>query len=100
MSLETTAGTLALLMALMGPAHAQSTGSTSGTGSDQMSGRHSMQGTITSLDQKKGWVHLKTHEGTLILRVPPESIRNAKKGDPLTVNLALKDNGPAKPDKR
>ena len=55
-----------------------------------------MQGQITSLDEKKGWVHVKTDEGTMILRVPPESLRNVKKGDTVTVRLALKDTGPAK----
>lgn len=94
MGTESAVGTLALLLAVMG--HAQ----TQPAGSDQMTGRHSMQGTITSLDQKKGWIHLKTDEGTLVLRVPPESVRKAKKGDTMTVAVALKDKGPAKPIKR
>ncbi len=99
-------GGLALLAALSGPAMAQtgtnpsttptpSTGQASGM--ENMTGRHAMHGTITSLDQKKGWIHLKTQEGTLIMQVPPESLQSVKKGDTVTVNLALKDNGPKSP---
>jgi hypothetical protein len=84
---------LALVAALSGPAMAQTGASPSGM--PEMTGRHSMQGTVTSLDQKKGWIHLKTHEGTLIMQVPPESLQSVKKGDTVTVDLALKDNGPS-----
>lgn len=86
-----TIGALLLLVAAAAPVLAQS------AGSDGMTGRHSMQGTITSLDEKKGWIHLKTEEGTMIFRVAPESLQGLKKGDRATVDLALKDNGPAKP---
>jgi hypothetical protein len=60
-----------------------------------MTGRHSMQGEVTSVDAKKGWVHLKTTEGTMILHFPPEALQGVKKGDRMSVDLALKDNGPA-----
>jgi hypothetical protein len=89
-----TIGVVLLLLAAAAPVLAQS------AGSDGMTGRHSMQGTITSLDEKKGWIHLKTEEGTMILRLAPESLQGLKKGDRATVDLALKDNGPAKPSKR
>jgi hypothetical protein len=89
-SVNATIASLALLGIVAGPALAQS------AGSDHMKGRHAMQGQITSVDEKKGWVHVKTDEGTMILRVPPESLRNVKKGDTVTVRLALKDTGPAK----
>jgi hypothetical protein len=69
------------------------------SGSDQMMGRHSMQGEVTSLDAKKGWIHLKTAEGTMIMHFPPESLQGVKKGDRVSVDLALKDNGP-KPKSR
>lgn len=89
-SFNATIASLALLGLMAGPALAQS------AGSDQMKGRHAMQGQITSMDEKKGWVHVKTDEGTMILRVPPESLRNVKKGDTVKVSLALRDTGPAK----
>lgn len=87
-------GALVLLVAAAGPVLAQS------AGPDGMTGSHSMHGTITSLDAKKGWIHLKTEEGTVILRVAPESLQGLKKGDQATIDLALKDNGPAKSSKR
>ena len=65
------------------------------SGSDQTIGRHSMQGEVTSLDAKKGWIHLKTAEGTMVMHFPPESLQGVKKEDRISVDLALKDNGPA-----
>jgi hypothetical protein len=70
------------------------------SGSDQMMGRHSMTGQVTSLDAQKGWIHLKTSEGTMIMHFPPEALQGVKKGDTVSVDLAMKDNGPAKPSKR
>jgi hypothetical protein len=35
----------------------------------------------------------------MIVRVPSESLQGVKKGDTVTVDLALKDNGPAKSSK-
>jgi hypothetical protein len=60
-----------------------------------MMGRHSIEGEVTSVDAKKGWVHLKTSEGTMIVHFPPSTLEHVKKGDTMTVNLALKDNGPS-----
>jgi len=61
--------------------------------SADMAGRHSMDGTVTRIDARKGWVHVKTEEGTVIVHVPPASLQNVKKGDTVTVDLAIKDNG-------
>src|SRR5262245_925709 len=66
------------------------------TMSMDMSGRHSMTGQITSLDEKKGWVHVKTPEGTMIMQAPPSSLQGLKKGDTVTVDLAMKTEGRAK----
>jgi hypothetical protein len=46
---------------------------------------------------KTGWVHVKTSEGTIIVHFPPASLADVKKGDTIAVDLAMKDNGPAKP---
>jgi hypothetical protein len=80
----------ATCLATAGAAGAQS------AGSDQMAGRHSMEGKVTSLDTKKGWVHVKTSDGTMILHFPPAALEGVKKGDTVTVDLAMKDNGPIK----
>jgi hypothetical protein len=62
--------------------------------SADMTGRHSMDGTVTRVDARKGWVHVKTEAGTVIVHVPPTSLQGVKKGDLVTVDLAIKDNGP------
>ena len=80
----------AMLVASAGAASAQSA-------TDQMAGRHTMEGKVTSVNQKTGWVHVKSSEGTMIVHFPPASLADVKNGDTISVDLALKDNGPAKP---
>jgi len=80
----------ALISGSSGSALAQSSG-------DQMTGRHSMKGTVTSVDAKKGWVHVKTDTGTIIAHIPPSDLQTIKKGDMVTLDLAMKDNGPTNP---
>ena len=67
---------------------------TQSSGADEMMGRHSMEGKVTSVDAKKGWVHVKTQEGTMIMHFPPSALEGVKKGDTINVDLAMKDNGP------
>jgi hypothetical protein len=80
--------TAALLASGSGLASAQ-------TAAGQMMGRHSVEGQVTRVDAKKGWVHVKTSDGTMIVHFPPADLQTMKKGDRITVSLALKDNGPA-----
>ena len=80
--------TAALLASGSGVALAQ-------TPADKMVGRHSVEGEVTRVDAKKGWVHVKTSDGTMIVHFPPTDLQTLKKGDRITVSLALKDNGPA-----
>jgi hypothetical protein len=54
-----------------------------------------MEGQVTKFDAKKGWVDVKTPEGSMTLHFPPETLANVKKGDSVSVELGLKDNGPA-----
>jgi hypothetical protein len=82
------AAAAALLVASVGVAAAQS---------DQMTGQHPMEGTVTSVSAKTGWVHVKTSEGTMIVHFPPTALADVKKGDTISVDLSMKDNGPAKP---
>jgi len=76
------------------------TGAAQSGGAGQMMGRHSMDGQVSSIDAKKGWVHVKTSEGTMIVHFPPESLQGVKKGDTITVSLALQDNGPGAREKK
>jgi hypothetical protein len=79
----------AMLVASVGIASAQS--------ATDMAGRHTMEGKVTSVSEKTGWVHVKTSEGTMIVHFPPAALADVKKGDTISVDLAMKDNGPAKP---
>jgi hypothetical protein len=78
----------------VGSGWAQSPAMQPGTDGGMM-GRHSMEGQVTSVDTKKGWVHVKTAEGTMTLHFPPAALQEVKKGDRITVELSMKDNGPA-----
>jgi len=60
-----------------------------------MTGRHTMDGEVTKVDAKKGWIDVKTPEGSMKLHFPPSALANVKKGDSVTVELGIKDNGPA-----
>jgi hypothetical protein len=58
-------------------------------------GRHTMTGEVTSVTPDKGRLLIKTPEGRMLLHFPSSALQNVKKGDSVTVELALKDNGPA-----
>jgi hypothetical protein len=60
-----------------------------------MTARHTMTGEVTSVTPDKGRVLVKTSEGQMLLHFPSSALHNVKKGDSVTVELALKDNGPA-----
>jgi hypothetical protein len=61
---------------------------------DKMS-HHTMEGQVTKVDAKKGWVDVKTSEGSMKLHFPPEALASIQKGDMVSVELGIKDNGPA-----
>jgi len=75
--------------------------SSAGTGAAQSGGTRGMMdehwrdGQVTSIDAKKGGVHVKTSEGTMIVHFPPETRQRVKKGDTGTVSMALQSNAPA-----
>ena len=58
-------------------------------------GRHTMTGEVTSVTPDKGRLLVKTPEGRMLLHFPAATLQNVKKGDSVTAELALKDNGPA-----
>lgn len=61
----------------------------------EMMGKHTMDGEVTSIDSKKGWIRVKTGEGVLGLHFPPSALQTVKKGDHVSVELSLQDHGPA-----
>lgn len=50
---------------------------------------HSMDGQVTKVDAKRGWVDVKTAEGSMKLHFPSAALENIKKGDTVTVDLAM-----------
>ena len=60
-----------------------------------MLGRHTMTGEVTSVTPDKGRLLVKTPEGRMLLHFSPATLQSVKKGDSVTVELALKGNGPA-----
>ena len=57
--------------------------------------RHTMDGEVTKVNAKKGWVDVKTSEGSMKLHFPPEALASIQKGDMVSVELGIKDNGPS-----
>lgn len=60
-----------------------------GAASAQSPAGHSMDGTVTKVDAKKGWVDIKTSEGSMKLHFPPPVLESVKKGDSVTVQLGM-----------
>ncbi len=58
-----------------------------------MMGKHEMSGTVESIDPKTGWLKVKTGEGTLDVHFPPDSIKDLKTGDTITVHLSFSKKG-------
>jgi hypothetical protein len=92
----TTAGLLLAGFAIaQGPATPPPQPSTTQAATDAtVMGRHTMTGEVTSVTPDKGRLLVKTPEGRMLLHFPTSALRNVKKGDSVTVELALKDNGP------
>jgi hypothetical protein len=65
------------------------------SGSGDFTGRHTMEGEVTSVDAKKGHLTLKTAEGAMTLHFPASALESVKKGDRISVELALKPAGAA-----
>ena len=54
-------------------------------------GRHTMMGEVTKIDNAKGTFSLKTADaGTLDLHAPPSALAGVKKGDQMSVEIAVK----------
>lgn len=90
------------------PPKAGSTGSSTGvtggtsspaaspaTASTDYTGRHTMEGEVLSVNQKKGHLKLKTAEGHMDLHFPASALASVKKGDRISVELAMKPAGSA-----
>jgi hypothetical protein len=55
----------------------------------QAAGRHVIEGQVTKVDAKRGWVDVKTPEGSMKLHFPPTALEGVKKGDSVSVEVAM-----------
>ena len=58
--------------------------------SSDMGGRHTMDGEVTKVDAKRGWVDVKTPEGRMKLHYPPPALDSVKVGDRVTVEIGFR----------
>ena len=65
-------------------------------GMDTM-GEHDMSGKVQKLNHKAGTFELKTGEGVLRLHFPPDSLKEVRNGDSLTVHLGFTRTGSGTP---
>jgi hypothetical protein len=51
--------------------------------------RHTMDGDVTKVDAKKGWIDVKTPEGRMKLHFPPPALASVKVGDRVSIELGM-----------
>jgi hypothetical protein len=63
-------------------------------------GRHVIEGQVTKVDAKRGWVDVKTREGSMKLHFPSTALEGVKKGDSVSVEVAMTTSpAPARTDR-
>ena len=62
---------------------------TVGVGEAQAPAAHTMEGKVTKVNAKKGWVDVKTPEGSMKLHFPPPALDSVKAGDSVTIELGM-----------
>jgi len=58
--------------------------------SSNIVGQHTMEGEVTKVDAKKGWIDIKSPEGRMKLHFPPPALQSVKVGDRVSVEMGLK----------
>jgi hypothetical protein len=71
------------------PAQRPSTAPMKPSSSDRSS-PFTVEGEVTKVDAKKGWVDVKTAEGRMKLHYPPPALDNVKNGDRVTVEIGMR----------
>ena len=51
--------------------------------------RHTMEGKVTKVDAKRGWIVVKTPDGSMKLHFPPTALEGVKTGDSVSVEVAM-----------
>ena len=75
----TTVCAAAIALAIVGAGEAQA----------PAAGTHTMDGKVTKVDAKKGWVDVKTQEGSMKLHFLPPALDSVKTGDSVTIELGM-----------
>jgi hypothetical protein len=90
-SLELCTGAVCCLL-LLSPAAAQTPTPRSAPApmTSGMAGQHTMEGEVTKVDAKKGWIDIKSPEGRMKLHFPPAALQSVKVGDRVSVEMSLK----------
>ena len=52
-------------------------------------GHHVVESQVTKVDAKRGWVDVKTPEGSMKLHFPKTALEGVKKGDSVSVEVAM-----------
>lgn len=47
-----------------------------------------VDGEVTKVDAKKGWIHVKTRDGRMTLHFPPTALEGVKVGDRVSIEVA------------
>jgi hypothetical protein len=92
-SLELCTGAVCcLLLLLLSPAAAQTPTPSPAPApmTSGMAGQHTMEGEVTKVDAKKGWIDIKSPEGRMKLHFPPAALQSVKVGDRVSVEMSLK----------
>ena len=55
----------------------------------KMMGSHKMSGTVDNIDHEKGMLTLKSSAPDMMLHFPPDSIKDLKNGDTITINIGF-----------
>ncbi len=71
------------------PAPTQSPAPAPAPMSSDMTGRHTMDGEVTKVDAKKGWIDVKTPEGRMKLHFPPAALQSVKVGDRVSIEMGM-----------
>lgn len=79
------------MVAAATPSLADSYGNKSAASDTQEMGEHHMDGTLTKVNHRTGFVTVKTEEGSMHLHYPPKSIKELKNGDKIRVYLGYSE---------
>ena len=79
-SVKTAVFAAAIALATMGAGEAQTPAA---------AGTHTMDGKVTKVDAKRGWVDVKTPEGSMKLHFPPPALDSVKTGNSVTIELGM-----------